>query len=125
MAAVYRVGDKWRADFIDKDGIRHRQRFTTKGDAEDFLIEKKVEIKEGVYVAPKNIPAFATLADEWIAARIELSRTPGSGYRPSTLAQWQSHIAHIKLSVGATKATKERPEASISTEVTRNSVNFL
>src|SRR5262245_66591221 len=64
MAAVYKVGKKWREDFIDKQGIRHRQRFSTKGEAEDFLTEKKAEIKDDVYVAPKNIPTFGQLADQ-------------------------------------------------------------
>jgi integrase len=49
---------------------------------------------------------FGALADEWIAGRIEQSRIPGSGYRPSTLAQWQSHIEHMKASFGRTKATE-------------------
>lgn len=106
MAAVYKVGKKWRADFIDKEGIRHRQRFLTKGEAEDFLTEKKSEIKDDVYVAPKNIPTFRELADEWIAGRIEQSRNPGSGYRLSTLAQWQNHIEHMKFAFGYVKATE-------------------
>jgi hypothetical protein len=106
MAAVYKVGKKWRADFTDKQGIRHRDRFKTKALAEDYLTEKKAEIKEDTYIAPRNVPTFGLLADEWIAGRIEQSRTPGSGYRPSTLAQWQSHIAHMKAAVGEAKATE-------------------
>jgi integrase len=106
MAAVYKVGKKWRADFTDKEGVRHRQRFGTKGEAEDYLTEKKVQIKEDTYVAPKNIPTFGALADQWIAGRIEQSRTPGAGYRPSTLAGWQSHIEHMKHSFGEAKATE-------------------
>src|SRR5215470_2512306 len=98
MAAVYKVGKKWRADWTDTKGIRHRMRFKTKGDADDYLTKIKSEIAEGIYVAPKDIPTFGALADAWIAGRIEQSRTPGAGYRPSTLAQWQSHIAHLKFS---------------------------
>ena len=95
MATVYKVGKKWRADFTDKQGIRHRERFKTKGEAEDYLTEKKAEIKEGIYVAPRNIPTFGELADEWIARRIEQSRTSGDGYRPSTLAHGGiSHSAY-------------------------------
>ena len=97
MAAVYKVGIKWRADWTDHSGIRHRPRFKTKGDADEYLTEIKSEIAQGTYVAPKNIPTFGVLADAWIAGRIEQSRTPGAGYRPSTLAQWQSHVAHLKL----------------------------
>jgi integrase len=96
MAAVYKVGKKWRADWIDNEGVRHRQRFETKGAAEEFLDSVKAKIKNGTYVAPRKVWLFGTLADSWIINRIEQSRTPGAGYRPSSLAQWQSHIAHMK-----------------------------
>ena len=39
MAAVYKVGKKWRADWTDNEGIRHRQRFDTKGEADAALTE--------------------------------------------------------------------------------------
>jgi integrase len=106
MAAVYKVGKKWRADFTDLEGIRHRKRFKTKGDADDYLDGIKGQLKEGTYVAPEKIPNFGELADSWIAGRIEQSRTPGAGYRPSSLAQWQSHIAHMKSSFEAVRANQ-------------------
>jgi integrase len=111
MAAVYKVGKKWRADWIDPKGIRHRRRFKTKGDAEDFLTKIGSELKEGTWVAPKDIPTFGTLADDWLRGRIELSRQAGAGYRPSTLLQWQSHFAHLKFSFEHTRADRISPEA--------------
>jgi integrase len=98
MAAVYKVGKKWRADWIDTKGVRHRRRFKTKGDTDDFLTKIGPELKDGTWVAPKDIPTFGTIADAWLRGRIEISRMPGSGYRPSTLQQWQSHVAHLKFS---------------------------
>src|SRR4030095_13021935 len=106
MATVYKVGKKWRADFTDKQGIRHRERFGTKTEAEDYLTEKKAEIKDDTYVAPRNIPTFAELSDEWITGRIELSRKPGDEYRPSSLLGWQHHIEHMKTTVGGLRATE-------------------
>lgn len=106
MAAVYKVGKKWRADWTDKEGIRHRKRFNTKGEADAALTEIKSQIKDGTYVAPAKIPTFGALADSWIAGRIEQSRTPGAGYRPSSLAQWQCHIAHIKACFDQVKANE-------------------
>jgi integrase len=105
MAAVYKVGKKWRADWTDKEGIRHRERFNTKGDADAALTEIKSQLKDGTYVAPAKIPTFGQLADDWFADRLKLSNSPGKGYRPSSLAQWQSHIAHIKFSFDNTRAT--------------------
>jgi integrase len=107
MASSYKVGRKWRADFTDKDGIRHRRRFKTKELADAYLVEKQSEIREGTFVAPKNIPTIGVLADSWIAGRIEQSNTPGHGYRPSTLCQWQSHVEHMKVVLGeSTKANE-------------------
>jgi len=87
MAAVYKVGKKWRADWIDAKGVRHRRRFKTKGDADDFLVKIGPELKEGTWVSPKDIPMFDAVADDWLRGRVEISPTPGSGYRPSTLLQ--------------------------------------
>jgi integrase len=97
MAAVYKVGKKWRADWTDNEGKRRRERFTTKGAAEEHLDRIKEKIRNGTYVAPERVWLFGALADSWITNRIEQSRTPGAGYRPSTLAQWQSHVAHMKV----------------------------
>jgi hypothetical protein len=41
MATVYKVGKKWRADFTDKQGVRHRERFRTQAEADAFLTEKR------------------------------------------------------------------------------------
>ena len=103
MAAVYKVGKKWRADWTDNNNVRHRKRFPTKGAADDHLTDIKQQIKEGIYVAPSNIPTFGALADEWVDDRIAQSKEPGTGYRPSSLQQWQSHVAHIKACVGQIK----------------------
>ena len=104
MAAVYKVGKKWRADTRDLNG--QRLRFKTKGEADDYVTKIKSEVSAGIYVAPKNIPTFGALADSWIAGRIDQSRTPGAGYRPSSLAQWQCHIAHMKTSFEQIKANE-------------------
>jgi len=76
MATVYKVGKEWRADWTDNEGTRHRKRFKTKGDADEYLTTIKSQIAEGTYVAPKNVLTFGALADTWIAGRIEQSRTP-------------------------------------------------
>ena len=106
MATVYKVGKKWRADWTDKEGVRHRPKYKTKTEADDVLTEVKAQLKEGTYVAPKKIPTFGALADSWITGRIQLSRNPGEGYRPSTLAQWQCHIAHMNSSFEKVKVNE-------------------
>lgn len=111
MASVYRVGKKWRADWTDNSGNRHRQRFATKGEADDYLTTIRAQIKAGTYIAPKDIPLFGAVADEWIAGMIAKSRSPGAGHRPSTLAHWQSHIAHIKASFDNVRAASVDAQA--------------
>jgi hypothetical protein len=66
----------------------------------------KGQLKEGTYVAPQKIPTFGALVDSCIAGRIEQSRKPGAGYRPSSLAQWQTYIAHMKSSFDAVRANQ-------------------
>ena len=100
MAGTYKVGKKWRADWFDNDGVRHRKRFNTKGEAEAYLTEIKPQLNDDTWIAPEKVPTFSRVADDWIAGRIEQSKTPGAGYRLSTLAQWQSHVAHLKVSIG-------------------------
>jgi hypothetical protein len=104
MAATYKVGKKWRADTRDLNG--QRLRFKTRGEADDYVTKIKSEVCAGTYVAPKDIPCFGALADSWITGRIEQSRTPGAGYRPSSLAQWQTHIAHMKTCFDHVKANE-------------------
>ena len=106
MAAVYKVGKKWRADWADNEGIRHRQRFNTKTEADGFITTIKGQLKERTYIAPEKIPTFDELADSWMAGRVEQLRTPGAGCRPSSLAQWQCHIEHMKFCFGARKANE-------------------
>jgi Phage integrase family len=113
MAAVYKVGKKWRADWTDNEGIRHRQRFKTKGEADEYLTSIKGQLKEGTYVAPKDVPTLGALADSWIAGRIAQSKTPGSGYRPLTLAQWQTHIVHMKACLGEAKQVNDIDASAI------------
>jgi integrase len=105
MAGTYKVGKKWRADWFDNDGIRHRKRFDTKREAEDHLVQVGAELKQDVWVDPDKVPTFGEVCNDWLQDRIAQTTVPGTGYRPSTLAQWQSHVAHIKACIGRMTAS--------------------
>ena len=75
----------------------------TKGEAEEYLETVKGKLRAGTYVAPQKVWLFGALADSWLTNRIVQSRTPGAGYRPSSLSQWQSHVAHMKACFENTK----------------------
>ncbi len=56
MANVRKRGDGYRVDWRDKKGNRYRKTFALKKDGEDFLAEVRKAKKDGIYVAPKDVP---------------------------------------------------------------------
>lgn len=91
---------RYRIEYADPSGGRHRMKFKTRAEAEAELTRKKGAILDNTYIDPKRVPTLEALSASWLAGRIELSRIPGRGYRPSTLAGWQSHIDHVKPVLG-------------------------
>jgi integrase len=74
----------WRIDFRDHMGRRFRFNFPTYKAADDKLAELKVSIKKGEFVAPKAIPSFAAVAQEWLSDK--------SDRRPGTVVNWRAQI---------------------------------
>jgi integrase len=85
---------RYRIEFTEPTGARRRIKFKTRAEAEAELTRKKGAILDNTYIDPKRVPTLEALSSSWLAGRIELSRTPGRGYRPSTLAAWQAQIEH-------------------------------
>ncbi|MBI4524798.1 MAG: site-specific integrase [Deltaproteobacteria bacterium] len=103
---IKKHGKKWRLDYI-ADGIRHRVKFKTKEEADAEMTRVKSALQDNTYVDPSRVPTFEQLARDWFADRLATSRTPGHGYRPSSLAHWQSHIdKHLVPVVGNHKVNK-------------------
>jgi len=87
---------------------RHRETYRTKREAENAL-EKAREARDNhSYVAPKNVPTFGAVADEWLSTKL----LPGA-YRENTIAHYRGqrpHLApldHYRL-IGINVATIER-----------------
>jgi len=91
-ARIYKLGKKYRLDYFNEDGVRRRIRFPTWTEANNERVRIEGELKAGTYVDPKKIPTFKELAETWMASRLEASKEKGKGYRPSTLAAWQTQI---------------------------------
>ncbi len=84
---------RWRVDFRDQTGARHRATFDTRKEAENGLGDFRRQISQGSFVAAKQVPLFRQVAEEWFAGKRE--------HRPSTQAQWQAHIdRHLLPHIG-------------------------
>ena len=91
-ARIYKLGKKYRLDYFNEDGVRRRIRFPTWTEANNERVRIEGELKAGTHVDPNKIPTFKELADSWMTSRLEASKEKGKGYRPSTLAAWQTQI---------------------------------
>jgi integrase len=94
MGCIGKTGQgRWRVDFRDQTGARHRATFDTRKEAETALSDFRREINQGTFVAAKEVPPFGQVAHEWFAGKRE--------HRPSTQAQWQAHIdRHLLPHIG-------------------------
>lgn len=90
MACVKKIGDRYRADWRDRQGNRYRRFFDKQKDALDHIATVKVDLKAGSYLGPKQIPTFRKVAEQWFA------RKQSKGIRVSTLAGYRKNLdAHI------------------------------
>ncbi len=87
MACVKKRGNGYRVDWRDKQGNRYRKTFELKKDATDFLASIKVEMKAGTYVAPKQVPTFREVGEQWFANKLGMKNL-----RPSTLAGYRKNL---------------------------------
>ena len=94
MGCIRKTGQgRWRVDFRDQTGARHRATFDTRKEAENGLGDFRRQINQGSFVAAKQVPLFRQVAEEWFAGKRE--------HRPSTQAQWQAHIdRHLLPHIG-------------------------
>lgn len=86
MACVKKRGNGYRVDWRDRKGNRYRKTFELKKEAEDFLAEIKVDMKNGTYVAPKQVPTLREVAEQWFANKV------GMKLRPATLSCYRVNL---------------------------------
>lgn len=84
----------WTLDYRPQGmaGARRRLLFPTKKAAERHQAETVVKVSRREYVPPAAIPAFAAVAQEWIADK---AGPLGTGRHPATLAGWRSMLRHL------------------------------
>jgi integrase len=90
MACIKKTGTGYRVDWRDKQGNRYRKTFERQKGATDFLADIKVKQKAGTYVAPKRVPTFREVAQQWFENK------QGMKLRPSTLSCYRVNLdCHI------------------------------
>ena len=62
---IQKTGGRWRIDYRDGQGRRHRATFDTRKEADNALTDIKSRIGKGEYVASKLLPKFRELAEDW------------------------------------------------------------
>ena len=69
MSSIYfeKERGKYRAAFITPAGKRVTKRFKTKEEAEDWVSVSRMQVRNGSFIEPNNIPI-----GEWILKYLEL-----------------------------------------------------
>lgn len=87
------VDGRWRIDYRDSQGKRHRETFDTRKEADEALDAIKARIKRGEFVAAKLIPKFKEIAEDWFASKADR--------RPGTVGNWRAQIdRHLNPTLG-------------------------
>lgn len=84
MACVrYRRG-RWVIDFYDQDGERRWYTMPKGSSRKDANIKKgelEKDVQRKTYIAPKDLPLFSTVADDWLTSKISIRDNTKRGYK--------------------------------------------
>jgi hypothetical protein len=90
---IQKLRGRWRIDYRDAEGTRHRATFDTRKEADDALSDIKSRIKKGDFVASKLIPKFREVAEDWFRSKADR--------RPGTVGNWRAQIdLHLNPKLG-------------------------
>jgi integrase len=90
--------EAWVVDYADQDGDRVLRTFERMKDAEAYHATVKVDIGQGVHVAPSKSETVAQVAERWI------KRVEADGCERTTVRQYRQHVnLHIVPRIGAIK----------------------
>lgn len=106
MAAIRKrklsSGDtRWQVDYRDVSGARRHKQFTTKRDADAWLVQARADVAAGTHVPDSTSITVAAACELWLQhGRLEQ-------LEESTLRQRKQHVElHIKPGIGNTKLAK-------------------
>jgi integrase len=93
--------DGWQADYVDAQGKRRRKMFEKKRDADAFLAQAKVEVRDGIHVADSDTITVAEAGKLW------LKTADADGLERTTIDQRRQHLnLHVTPFIGEVKLNK-------------------
>ena len=121
---IQKVDGRWRIDYRDSQGRRHRESFDTRKEADDALDGIKSRIKKGEFVATKLIPKFCEVSEDWFASKADR--------RPGTVGNWRAQIdLHLNPKLGDLRLDRidvaliEKLRDELRSKLTARSVNAV
>jgi hypothetical protein len=121
---IQKTGGRWRIDYRDGRGRRHRATFDTRKEADNALTDIKSRIGKGEYVASKFLPKFRELAEDWFRSK--------GDRRPGTVGNWRAQIdLHLNPKLGDLRLDRidvaliEKLRDELRAKLSAKSVNAL
>ncbi|RTL95464.1 site-specific integrase [Ancylobacter aquaticus] len=91
----------WQADYVDGGGKRRHRQFTTKKEADSFLVHARGEVSRGIHTAESASITLADAGERWLAKCAEV------GLEQMTVERYRSTFEHhVKPKLGKTKLSK-------------------
>lgn len=91
----------WLASYNDGGGARRFRQFSTRKEADAFLVQARNQVAQGVHTPDSVSPTVAQAAEMW------LERCERDKLEATTLRQYRAHVRlHIVPFIGATKLSK-------------------
>lgn len=95
----------WWINYYDRDGVRHREKIGRESVAEEAYLQRRVELKEGIFIAPRSGAGvtFKEIAEE----RMALKRTNLS---PLSIRADEQRLAPLLDLLGSSPARSITPQ---------------
>ncbi|ACK84158.1 tyrosine-type recombinase/integrase [Methylorubrum extorquens] len=91
----------WLAAYVDSGGKRRFRQFSTKREADAFLVQARSQVGQGVHTPDSLSPTVAEAAEIW------LKRCERDRLEPTTIEQYRGHVTlHIAPHIGAVKLSR-------------------
>ena len=99
----------WLVDFVDANGRRRARQFSTKREADAFMVAARAEISRGTYVHDRDAITVHTAAAQWLG-RCEIRCQSNRRMERATLRDYESkvrlHILDAAIGLGSVKLSR-------------------
>ena len=95
-----KLNDAWIADYRDQGGKRHIKTFDKKKDADAYISQANVEVRQGTHTADSVSVSVARAAELWLTAcrQNDLERSTVDAYEQHVRIHIVPFIGRVKLS---------------------------